>query len=90
MQTEYKAKLNNGQVEWTADAPPASLNGVQVLVTVLPLIHSNDTDRRKRGAAMAAALRKLAQIKDGGLASIQDPVAWQREIRKDRPLPGRE
>ncbi len=21
--------------------------------------------------------------------SIQDPVAWQREIRKDRPLPGR-
>lgn len=21
---------------------------------------------------------------------IEDPVAWQREIRKDRPLPGRE
>lgn len=21
--------------------------------------------------------------------SISDPVAWQREIRKDRPLPGR-
>lgn len=26
----------------------------------------------------------------GGLASIKDPVAWQRELRKDRPLPGRE
>ncbi|HEY1835387.1 MAG TPA: hypothetical protein VGG13_01035 [Candidatus Saccharimonadales bacterium] len=25
-----------------------------------------------------------------GLAGIKDPVAWQREIRKDRPLPGRE
>lgn len=23
-------------------------------------------------------------------ASIKDPAAWQREIRKDRPLPGRD
>ena len=23
-------------------------------------------------------------------ADIEDPAAWQREIRKDRPLPGRE
>ncbi|PKM37069.1 MAG: hypothetical protein CVV06_07770 [Gammaproteobacteria bacterium HGW-Gammaproteobacteria-10] len=23
-------------------------------------------------------------------ADIKDPAAWQREIRKDRPLPGRE
>ena len=23
-------------------------------------------------------------------SDIKDPVAWQREIRKDRPLPGRE
>lgn len=28
---------------------------------------------------------------DGGLfSSIDDPVAWQNEIRKDRLLPGRE
>jgi hypothetical protein len=26
----------------------------------------------------------------GTFASIADPVAWQREIRQDRPLPGRE
>jgi hypothetical protein len=25
----------------------------------------------------------------GAFAEIEDPVAWQREIRKDRPLPGR-
>jgi hypothetical protein len=24
------------------------------------------------------------------LSHIDDPAAWQREIRKDRPLPGRE
>ena len=26
----------------------------------------------------------------GASAEIEDPVAWQREIRKDRPLPGRD
>lgn len=25
-----------------------------------------------------------------GLASLQDPVSWQRDIRRDRPLPGRD
>jgi hypothetical protein len=34
-------------------------------------------------------LRKIAE--SGGLKHIiPDPVAWQKEIRKDRPLPGRE
>jgi hypothetical protein len=38
----------------------------------------------RRKAAMAE-LRRLNPFRD-----IVDPVAWQREIRKDRPLPGRE
>lgn len=25
----------------------------------------------------------------GGIKSIKDPIEWQREIRKDRDLPGR-
>ncbi len=33
-------------------------------------------------------LQKLAEI--GAFADIENPVEWQREIRKDRPLPGRE
>ena len=33
----------------------------------------------------------LAIIRRGGSGlSIPDPVAWQREIRADRPLPGRD
>lgn len=34
----------------------------------------------------------MAEIAGRGLAfhDIGDPVAWQREIRKDRPLPGRD
>ncbi len=35
-----------------------------------------------------AALRKLREL--GTFKAISDPVAWQREIRQDRPLPGRD
>ncbi|MCX7014277.1 MAG: hypothetical protein NTW86_17285 [Candidatus Sumerlaeota bacterium] len=48
-----------------------------------------DTDdmeaRRRRVTAALDALRQ-----SGAFAGISDPVAWQREIRQDRPLPGRE
>jgi antitoxin component of MazEF toxin-antitoxin module len=33
------------------------------------------------------ALEKVKKLKP--YRDIKDPVAWQREIRKDRPLPGR-
>jgi hypothetical protein len=45
------------------------------------------TDRPTRDAALAA-LRQLQTR--GTFKQITDPVAWQREIRKDRPLPGRD
>lgn len=41
-----------------------------------------------RGARMAAALSKVAE--GSAFKKIGDPVEWQRQIRKDRPLPGRE
>lgn len=34
------------------------------------------------------AVKNLQKI--GAFHTIKDPVAWQREIRKDRPLPGRD
>ncbi|WP_250631733.1 hypothetical protein [Rhodoflexus caldus] len=36
------------------------------------------------GAKMSAVLEQLASI--NAFASIQDPVEWQREIRKDRNI----
>lgn len=35
-----------------------------------------------------ALFKQLAD--SGAFKHIEDPVAWQREIRKDRPLPGRD
>jgi antitoxin component of MazEF toxin-antitoxin module len=32
-------------------------------------------------------LRQLQEI--GAYKDIKDPVKWQRDVRKDRPLPGR-
>jgi len=40
------------------------------------------------GQRMASALQRMADR--NALADIADPIAWQREIREDRPLPGRE
>jgi antitoxin component of MazEF toxin-antitoxin module len=39
-------------------------------------------------AAIQRAIKNLQEIH--AFADIKDPVAWQREIRKDRPLPGRD
>ncbi len=36
------------------------------------------------------AVAILQDIANSGGLNIDDPVAWQREERKDRPLPGRE
>jgi hypothetical protein len=44
-------------------------------------------DASERGALMAEVLAELARI--GAFSEIEDPAAWEREIRRDRPLPGR-
>ena len=45
-------------------------------------------DERERRQALFDALSEIAS--KGTFAGIDDPVAWQREQRRDRPLPGRE
>jgi hypothetical protein len=44
----------------------------------------SQTERRER---IANAFSRLAKLKT--FADISDPVDWQRQIRKDRTLPGR-
>ncbi len=49
-----------------------------------PIISPKDHNPK----SIKLAIRNLQQV--GAFHTIKDPVAWQREIRKDRPLPGRE
>jgi hypothetical protein len=44
-------------------------------------------DRKQKQKQLAEALAQAAALNPYG--DITDPVAWQREQRQDRPLPGR-
>lgn len=42
----------------------------------------------ERARRMCEALEAIAAA--GTFDHIDDPVEWQREVRKDRPMPGRD
>jgi antitoxin component of MazEF toxin-antitoxin module len=60
----------------------AQLKSGQKAVITLPL-----PDLKQNRDKIQEVLRQLQE--SGAYKDIKDPVAWQREIRKDRPLPGR-
>jgi hypothetical protein len=84
MSESYRALLKGDHLEWTDVVPDdlASEQPVEVIILDEP---DRMADRRRR---MAEALENLAA--SDAFSEISDPVEWQREIRKDRPLPGRD
>ena len=84
MSESYRAILKGNQLEWTDDVPSdlPSEQPVEVIILDGP---DGIVDRRRR---MAEALENLAAA--DAFSEISDPVEWQREIREDRPLPGRD
>ena len=63
------------------DLPPELPAGeAEVTLVVTPL-------RQPNKARAIEWLRELSN--SGGVRSISDPAAWQREVRRERPLPGR-
>lgn len=78
----YKAILRANRLEWSEGIPErlAEDRPVKVSVTIL------EGDARA-GEGMAEALEKLARL--DAAPAIPDPVAWEREQREDRDLPGR-
>ncbi len=90
MLNTYKAVLKGSRLEWRGSAPPevSTEQGVPVEVTVLRGERLSASRASDAGKRMASALQKLAA--SGAVADIEDPVAWQREMRQDRRLPGRD
>ena len=89
MLNTYRATLHGNRLKWS-DEEPESLppdRGVEVFVTILGRPESPESSRR-RGAAMAAALERLAAA--GGPKSFGDAAEWERETREERALPGRD
>ena len=85
MKRAYKAILHGDRVEWLDGAPDAK-GPIQVYVTIsnLPDLDGSESE----GQTVFDMLQALADM--GAFDDIEDPVAWQREIRKDRPLPFRD
>jgi len=47
------------------------------------------SEQEPTGTKLARLMEQIAE-RGTAFSDIEDPAAWQREIRKDRPLPGRE
>lgn len=84
MQKTYKAILRGDRVEWLGPAPDTN-GGANVEITV---VHPEEDSLDERRRKIHEALEGL--VASGAWKLYGDPVEWQREIRKDRPLPGRE
>jgi hypothetical protein len=83
----YRAVLRGNELEWI-DTPPVPAGPTEVAITLLKPQPASEDERRAQRQMAVAALAELAAA--GGISSIPDPAAWEREIRQDRPLPGRE
>jgi hypothetical protein len=83
----YKALLRGDRLEWLGEAPdPQTDAPLTVHVTVLE--QERPVAGQARGHAMAALLEKLAERRT--FSTITAPVRWQRELREERGLPGRD
>jgi hypothetical protein len=89
MLTTYKAILKNNRLEWRG-VTPGQISPDKALEVHVTILDEPDTPSTNgtQGERMAAALEQLAAL--GTLAEIADPVAWEREVRQERSLPGRE
>ena len=90
MLKSYDAIYENGLIQWLGKAP--RLSKAQVMVVFSEPEEGDISEKPKTNGPMLA---KILQDTDPKLLKslsdkFGDPVEWQREQRKDRPLPGRE
>lgn len=57
-------------------------------LTITPSKKPKKNNNKNNGEELYKLMKEKA--KAGGIKSIKDPVKWQKEQRKDRPLYGRE
>lgn len=80
----YKAILHGDRLVWQEPMPDSASEGHGVPVYVT-LIQESEEELAERRETVRRLLEELAE--SGVFSEIDDPVAWQREIRSDRPLP---
>ena len=88
MLVTYKATLKGDLLQWQEENPIPALGAPPVKVLVTLLESPPVPDLSARGKRMREALQKLSHANT--LTEISDPATWERELRQDRALPGRE
>lgn len=84
----YKARLRGNQLEWQ-DSKPQQLEGREQVDVYVTILGETQVKERKinAGPEMASTLKQISLLTS---RSIIDPSTWERELRKDRPLPNRQ
>ena len=82
---ECRTLLHKSKVEWLEEAP--AIDGP--VPTYIVVLNELDVNHPDNNGAMTVAMFEILADK-GAFDEIEDPVAWQREIRKDRPMPFRD
>jgi hypothetical protein len=88
MLATYKAILKGNHLEWREEAPEALPRDRELAVMVTILDEPASPNLTGRGSRMAETLEKLAN--SGGIRGIDDPLRWERDLRREPPLPGRD
>ena len=89
MSKTYPGILRRNRIEWKGRGPEGLSpdQAVDVQVTIVDATEQ-PSHRADQGRRMREALE--AVVRAGGLPGAPDGVEWQREMRRDRPLPGRD
>jgi hypothetical protein len=90
LNTTFRAILKGDRLQWSEGRPPEITGdrAVSVDVTILDDQRFSASRYADTGEKMAAFLEKLAASQ--ATKDLEDPVSWQRQVRSDRPLPGRD
>ncbi|MEZ2237048.1 hypothetical protein [Microcoleus sp.] len=86
MQRIFEAILKGNFLEWANEVPIQGDRPVRVYVTLQEERSTFSAELRRQ--RIVEILEKIAA--SNVFADINDPVEWQRELRQDRPLPGRD
>ena len=86
MQRIFEAILKGNLLEWANEVPTQGDRPVRVYVTLQEERSTLSAEFRRQ--RIVEILEKIAANNVCG--DISDPVEWQRDLRQDRPLPGRD
>jgi len=86
MQRIFEAILKGNLLEWANEVPRQGDRPVRVYVTLQEERSTLSAEFRRQ--RIVEILEKI--VANNVFADISNPVEWQRNLRQDRPLPGRD